>query len=394
MPAREAKTPDRVLKLVLVFVFLAIIYFPLSVWWNQRQAHFLKESVTHFLEEENWGAAEVAARKWTEREPENSEAWLDLAEACRQQKKFAETADALGQISDKDPRILKSLALRTDLLLSELQDPVQAIENCQRILKIDPRADLARQRLIYINAMMLRRLEMVKQIRQAIKLQCEPPEAYVYLLLSDSLNFSNGAPLVNEWLKNDSGNEILEVALALYVASSSSQKSLPLANGEMISGGNATLITACLKKYPHNPEVLAYFLEKSLDQADLERVAQLLELVPEEAEADNRFWRFRGRYLALKNKLPMAEDSYRKALKRNPYDWRSQLGLSEIMRRSGKATEAQDLAQMGAKGKTFSRQLMELENPQQINSDLLSLIADYAQLCGDLAIHTAIQKRL
>ncbi|QDT41812.1 hypothetical protein Pan241w_18800 [Gimesia alba] len=394
MTSPKAKTPDKILKLVLVFVFMMFIYFPFSAWWNQRQAHVLEEKVNQSLKAEDWPAAEQAARKWTEREPENSNAWLDLSEALRQQNKFAETADALGQISDKDPRVLKSLALRLDLLLSELNDPIRAIETCQRILKIDPRADLARQRLIYINAMILRRLEMVKQIRQAMKFECEPPEAYVYLLLADSLNFTNGAPLVNEWLKNDPGNEDLEVALAIYIAGSSSQQSLPLSNGKMISGGDKTLINDRLKKYPHNPEVLAYFLEKSLDEADLERVSQLLEQVPEEAEADNRFWRFRGRYLALKNQLKLAGESYQEALNRNPYDWRSQLGLAEIMRRSGKAVEAEEWAQLGAKGKAFSRQLMELENPQQINADLLAQIAAYAQECGDPEVHAAIQKRL
>ncbi|MCB1148470.1 MAG: tetratricopeptide repeat protein, partial [Leptospiraceae bacterium] len=251
MPSLETKTSDRILKLVLVCVFMLFIFFPFSAWWNQHKAHELQETVSQFLQDENWQAAEQYARKWTKLDPENSDAWLDLAEAYRQQNKYAETADALGQISDKDPRVLKSLAVRTDLLLSELQDPIRAIENCERILKIDPRADVARQRLIYINAMMLRRWEMVDQIRQAVKLQCEPPEAYVYLLLADSLNFSNGAPLVNEWLKKNSGNEALEVALAIYVASSSSQKSLSLANGKIVSGHDETLVTDCLKKYPH-----------------------------------------------------------------------------------------------------------------------------------------------
>ncbi|WP_339733393.1 tetratricopeptide repeat protein [uncultured Gimesia sp.] len=394
MPPKETKTPDRILKLGLVFVFMAIIFFPLSAWWNQQQIHQLEKSVSQLLQEENWNAAEQAAKKWTERDPKNSDAWLDLSEAYRQQNKFAETADALRQISDTDPRVLKSLALRTDLLLSELNDPIQAIETCQRLLKIDPRVGRARQRLIYIYAMMLRRLEMVEQIRQAIKLECEPPEAYVYLLLSDSLNFSNGAPLIHSWLDNHPENEALEVAMALYIARSGSHRSMQMKDSRVITGGDQSLITNCLKKYPHNKDVLAFYLEKNLEQGDRDQVAELLEKLSVDAEKDNRFWRFRGQFLVLKNQLELAEESYRQAILLNPYDWRSRVGLSEIMRRTGKTAEAQGLAQLGAKGKVFSRQLMELENPSQISAALLEEIAVYARECGDLKTHEAIQNRI
>ncbi|QDV49945.1 tetratricopeptide repeat protein [Gimesia fumaroli] len=394
MPSQEAKTPDKLLQLVLVCVFVAVILFPLASWWNQRQAHVLRELVSQSLKAEDWPAAEQAARKWTRREPENSDAWLDLAEACRQQNKFVETADALGQISDTDPRVLKSLAIRTDLLLSELQNPIKAIETCQRILKIDPRADRARQRLIYIDAMMLRRLEMVKEIRQAMELHCEPPEAYIYLLLSDSLNFGNGAPLVSSWLKSDPKNEDLQVAMAIYVARSGSHRSMVLNDSKVIKGGDQSLIANCLEKFPSNKEVLAFYLEKNLEQGDLERVAELLEAVPADAEDDNRFWRFKGRFLALKNQIDLAEESYRQALKRNPYDWLSRLGLAEILRRKGNTSEAQEMARLGAKGKAFSKELMQLENPKAINLPLLQEIGEYAQDCGDKQVLFSIQKRL
>ncbi|QDU49479.1 tetratricopeptide repeat protein [Gimesia panareensis] len=390
----KEKVTDRTLRLLLILVFVGIFFFPLLSWWNQRQLRTFKENTRLYLQNQDWKAAEQAALNWTEREPQNSDAWLDLAEAYRQQQQYAAMAEALGQVSDSDPRVLKMLAMQVDVLLTELQKPIQAMETCERILKIDPQVALARQRLIYINAMLLRPLAMVEQIREAIPLKCEPPEAYVYLLLADSLNFSNGAPLVNGWLKGDPGNEDLEVALAIYVARSKSSQSLKLQGGQVVSGGDQSLVTACLEKYPQNREVLAYFLEQTLEEADLKRAASLLEQAPPEAEADNRFWRFRGRLLALKNQLAPAEASYRQALQRNPYNWKSRLGLAEVLRRTGETEEAEKQAQLGAQGKEFFRQLMELDSPSQITADLLEQIADYALECGDQQTYDAIQGRL
>ncbi|WP_299461502.1 tetratricopeptide repeat protein [uncultured Gimesia sp.] len=390
----QKKSSDRRLTLLLILVFGGVFFFPISAWWNYSQIQQAEENSNRLLNEEKWGAAEQAARNWTRRAPQNADAWLALAEAYRQQQKFEETAEALGQLSDSDPRILKTLALRTDLLLAELHDPEKSLETCRRILKIDPRVDRAWQRLIYINAMMLLRLEMVKQIRQAIKLQCEPPEAYVYLLLSDSLNFSNGAPLVNSWLTTHPENEDLEVARAIYIARSSIRQSMLLKESQLISGGDQSLITNCLKKYPQNCEVLAYFLEKSLDEGDLKRVAELLEHVPDNAEADSRFWRLKGRYLALHDQLDLAETSFQQALEWNPYDWRARLGLAEILRRKGAVKEATEMARIGNRGKLFSKKLMELQDPRSIDRDLLQEIGEYAHDCGDIDVETSIQRRL
>lgn len=390
----KPKSSSRIPTLLLALVFMGVLFFPASAWWNHYQTERLKKKSQELLKSEKWEAAETTARKWTDRAPNNSDAWLTLAEAYRKQNKFAETANALGRLSNSDPRILKTLALRTDLLLSELHDPIKTIETCNRILKIDPKVDRARQRLIYIYSMMLLRLKMVDQIREAIRLNCEPPEAYVYLLLSDSLNFSNGPPLINSWLKNDPNNEDLQVALAIYIARSSSDQSLQMNDSKFISGGDLSLINECLKKYPHNREVLAYFIENALEKGNLDRVAELLESAPEDAEQDSRFWRFKGRYLALKNQLNPAEDSFSQALKLNPYDWRTRLGLAEILRRKGKLTEAKKMAQIGNQGKTFSKQLIQLKNPNSINRELLEKIEQYAQECGDLNVVTAIQNRL
>ncbi|QDU11586.1 tetratricopeptide repeat protein [Gimesia aquarii] len=390
----KPKSSSRIPTFLLILVFTGVLFFPASAWWNHYQTKRLKEDSNQLLKAEKWAAAEETARKWTVRAPDNSDAWLALAEACRKQNQFAETADALGRLSDSDPRILKALALKTDLLLSELHDPIKTIETCNRMLKIDPKVDLARQRLIYIYSMMLLRLKMVDQIRQAINLNCEPPEAYVYLLLSDSLNFSNGAPLINSWLQNYPDNEDLQVAMAIYIARSSSNQSLRLKDSQLISGGDQSLISNCLKKYPQNREVLAYFLEKSLEEGNLDRVAELFESAPDDVEQDSRFWRFKSRYLALNNQLDLAEESYRQALKLNPYDWRARLGLAEILRRKGKVSEAKKMARLGSQGKAFSKQLKQLENANSINRELLQEIGQYAHECGDIAVETAIQNRL
>lgn len=390
----KPKSSNRIQTLLLILVFMGVLFFPASAWWNHYQTKQLKENSNQLLKAEKWKAAEVEAKKWTSRDPHNSDAWLALAEAYRKQNKLAETANALGKLSNSDPRILKTLALRIDLLLSELHDPIKTIKTCNRMLKIDPKVDLARQRLIYIYSMMLLRLKMVEQIREAIKLNCEPPEAYVYLLLSDALNFSNGPPLINTWLKNYPDDENLQVAMAIYIARSSSDQSLQMNDSKFISGGDLSLINECLKKYPHNREVLAYFLEDSLKEGNLERVAELLESAPDDAELDNRFWRFKGRYLALKNQVNPAADSYRQALKLNPYDWHARLGLAEILRRKGELAEAKKLARLGDLGKTFAKQLVQLENPNSINRELLQEIGQYAHECGDIEVEAAIQHRL
>jgi tetratricopeptide (TPR) repeat protein len=326
---------------------------------------------------EDWNELEDAARAWLRWAPDDGSAWLFAAEAARGIGDFERTAACLGEIPDSAPECLQALSLRGDLLMSELHKPFEAERNWKRMLKIDESAALPQQRLIYLYAITQQRAALLAQIQKAVAAHTEPREAYTYYCLADRLLFSNGLVLTSTWLDANPGDEVLEVAKAIYSARSNSSRTLSMFRVGSAAPGDQSLIDELLEKYPHNLEVLAHHIARSINDGNMKQVESLLRQIPPEADSDSRVFRFRAWYYAARNQLTEAETACRQALQLYPLDWRVRLELTSILRRLGNTEDVEEASELALAGKELERQLLEQPNADSVDREVLISMSNY-----------------
>lgn len=216
--ANRVRRPHAAIVGALLTLVIIVAAFPSYRWWRDGRTESFKKACVRAVEEKSWEQLEAIALRWTEWEPSNGDGWVYLAEASVQLGEVERAADALGRVSNSYHGALEALALRGELLFADLNRPLEAVETWQRMLAINARADVARQRLIYFYSMSLQRAKMLEHIRKAMDLECEPPESYAYFLLANELNFSDGLSVVAKWRETYPNEEALEVAHAIYKA--------------------------------------------------------------------------------------------------------------------------------------------------------------------------------
>jgi tetratricopeptide (TPR) repeat protein len=355
----------------------ALTVWPGYQWSVQRWIAHLKHKCFVATSTEDWPHLEDAARSWLRWAPEDGAAWLFAAEAARGRGDFERTAACLGEIPDSAPECVQALALRGDLLMSELHRPFDAERNWQRMLKIDRSAALPQQRLIYLYAITQQRAALLLQIQDAIAAHTEPREAYTYYCLADRLLFSNGLVMTSTWLEANPDNEVLEVARAIYSARGNSSRTLSMFRIGSAAPGDQSLIDEMLEKHPQNLEVLAHHLTRAISDGDMHRVEALLRQIPPDADSDSRFWRFRGWYHAARNQLTEAEAACRQALRLYPLDWRVRLELTSILRRMGRTEEVAEASELALAGKELERRLLEQPNADDVDRSVFIGMSSY-----------------
>ncbi len=347
------------------------------------------EAAQTALRERRWPELEAISARWTAAQPRRGDAWIAAAEAAYGQGDVRRAADRLARVPDSDPRCVPALLQRVDMLFEQVNAPKAAAETCRRILKLDPSVGIARQRLAYFDAMSLRRGELVRSLREAIRLRQEPREAYVYVFLADWLYFKNGDEVVEGWLKAAPDDEDFLVARAYHLAATMNRVDV----GPAAARGEE-LMAECRRRFPRNPEVLAYFARAAIERADLEAVTDVLAAVPPEAAGDCRFWVDKGWCHDARDEFAEAEAAFRKAIALNPYDWRARQNLAKTLRRTGDADEAVRQATLADDGARLTLRLTALPSPQAADVELLKVMADYADAVGDPVVSDGLRFRL
>ena len=425
----------------------AVIIFPIAAaggwlglrmqsrWQNQQYADQCRDH----RKRSDWKKLAEVSEIWCQREPGKAEPWIYAAEAAQQQEQFALAADLLRRVPDDDPRTISALLARSNLLFgASVNDPLQGVATCERILRIDPTVAEARQRLIFYYAMTLQRAEMEYHIREAIRLGIDTPEDYVYLIGKDWLVFTNGSELNHQWLNKYPDHETFLVARAMHLILTGKVSEtgtylepavkIRLRNKMPVDGGSESLppsqgspgghfegdsdqydpnapflerianydavMERYLKQYPHNVELLCYFLAKASTRGDQERVAELLAQAPEEAVSDNRFWRYKGWLHAERGQLTEAEAALRESLKLHPYDYSSRHFLTDVLRRQERFDEVEYIAGLSTEGNELRRILLEMPNARAVPPGVLNRMAFYAKFCGDSVVAEALSARV
>ncbi|MDA1018398.1 MAG: hypothetical protein O3A00_28575, partial [Planctomycetota bacterium] len=269
----------------------------------------------------------------------------------------------------------------------------ESAATCERILEIEPRATAPYQRLIFFHALTMQPRKMVGWIRLSMDRGREPPEAYPYLLIANSLRFSNGEFVTHKWLQSHPDYEPLLVARAIYNVRGDAGKVIR-ESGQRPESLKSSSLDDARRRFPENFELLAFDLQKAVDQGDVATVNGLLPRVPENAQLDSRFLRFVGWSHAAGGQLQDALQSYRAAIAADPFDWRARHELANVLRRMSRLDEVATEVELASLGKKLESEVLELKNPSEISGELLGRIADYSNSCGEKKVAARLRRRV
>jgi tetratricopeptide (TPR) repeat protein len=389
--------------IILLVTCTAIGLLAALLWggWHVWKSHVVSSCQSKCAAARNaqdWQTLEARARAWAWWQPDRALPWVYAAMGAQQQGNVTQAAEYLERIPDGDPQASESLLALVDFQFNELDKPFEAEATCRRILRIDPAVGEAHRRLIFFYGMTLQRQKMVRQARQAIELSCDTPATYVHVIGADWLTFSNAYELNGRWLQNDPDNELLLVARALhYVGTKALDESTsPLQDESGVAkiALHEKALGEYLGRFPHNLELLSYFLKKACLSGNDRRVTELLAEAPPEAVGDNRFWRFKGWLHAARREYPSAEAAYGRALQLNPYDWQSQHELADLMRRLKKYDQVEVFQNQAFAGRELRKAIMQLPNVKDVSTPVLQGMAAYARMCGDTIVADSLSWRI
>ncbi len=386
--------PGGTITLVLVMSGLLFGYRPVSQFLSDRAESAFKSQCKLAAAMDDWAVLSSVSNRWLEAHPESNDAAIFAAEAAVQLDELDKAAALLDQVDDDYHGVLPALSIRADILFSDLNRPLDAEATWKRMLKIDETADVAHQRLIYFYAMTLQRQKMLRHIHRTMELGRESLESYSYLVMANSLNFSDGLTKLSLWRRSAPDDETLEVAQAVYAAKKTVDKAMATFGIQTIAPGDRTLLENCLKKYPSNPEALALQIEFKIYQGNANDVVKLMTQASESAESDSRFWRYRGWLLAQQNMHEKAGEALEHSLKLHPFEWPARLLLADVYRKLGKSDLADLHAKLASKGKDLQDKLFERPTARDVDEALFLEIHDYCREMGAWAVVKAIEQRV
>ena len=385
-------------RLLIVGIISAV---GLGGWWCWKtgRAAFFRQACLTAKAAKDWDDMEQQACSWSQVAPDSAAPFVYAAEAALAADAMDRAAGYLDQVPDHDPAAVAVLLERVDMLFADLAEPLDAAATCQRILSIDPANGPAHQRLTFFYAVTLQRHQLAAQARQAIELGCELPEAYVYLIGADWITLSNIVRVNQPWCAKHPDEELFCVAIARgQVAARGLEFSLAFESSSEDSGGNATgsakQLQAAFDRFPHNLELLAFFLEEAITIGDAERVIQLLAAVPSAGQQDNRFWRYKGWLHAARNQQAEAHEAFLQALARNPFDFATRHYLANLARKQGDAKQAEQLARLAERGRQLRRTVLQQPEVRSMPLSVMRQIANYAADCGQPLIADRLKVRI
>lgn len=361
--------------------------------WRRAKIRALHQQCAKLSAENDWNALASISAEWAALEPERADPWIYRAEVAEAFNEWAEMVEYLDRVPRSDTRAITALVRKGVTEFEKLNRPWDSMQTCDEVLGLDERVLIAHKQTIFFYAMTLQRTEMVRRIRRAIQVRRESPETYVFLvggswLYSGSLYRHN-----SHWLEGDPDNETFLVARAVQIYLSEVKTDLEqAAQFEHIPPDEELL-----QKYPHNQELVAYFLNRCITEGDVERVRGLLEAVPPHlAEQDPRFWRARAWCEDVSGELEAAEKSLRRAFALDPYWWQLHFQLHDLLRRTGRQEDAARFFEMYRISKALTNEIKTLAQSLETLDDIkfCSSLLELAELVGDEEIAVALRDRL
>jgi tetratricopeptide (TPR) repeat protein len=398
-PHAESGRPRRT-RLVTIAV-LSIAAAVTGGWaWDRATAPArLREELRQAVDAGRWARVAAHSRRLIELNPGDGEALLLGARAAESLGDHVASARLLSQVPADNEQKMQALRGLVELQLGPLNAPLEAEQTLHQMLKLDPRSKFAHQRLIFFYALTLQRQELVRQARQAMELECEPIEAYVYLFFTDSMHFSNGPVMNQRWLAGDPNAELFRVATAIHIATALEGGPLrddlsAVRQVRRMMDSRERVLAELFERYPHNLELLAWHIDRSIRQGDVDRVIDLLRKLPPEADGDNRFLRFAGWAESLLGHDEQALAYFNQALERHRLDWNTRHLLAELRRRQLKFDDVEHLERLVLFADELRHKLDVVADARSAPPELLAKLANYAEQCGDELFAKSLRRQL
>lgn len=341
-------------------------------------------------EEQDWSRLRQVAGDWKLNTDQIDEPLTFLAEAEFQSGNLQAAVDYLLAVPSGSKKCFASLIAALEIQFDQLNQPLDAVETLNRMIKLRPWSISSHQRLIFFYAMTLQRQELRKAIDDAINARAEPPDAYVYLLLAGKLSFSNGFAKNSEWLQADPDNELFQVARTIQLLDSVKSSDNPATQASLPEYWIA--FEALREKYPNNISLLTYAIEEAAGEFDTDRVSALLAGVPD-SDYDSVLWKWHGWLNLQLNQPEVCEASLLRSIENFPLDWRTWHDLAACRRKLGNLDGAAQAQQIANAGKELRKTVLQLTNASAISAQTLEKLASYAASCGDDRTAMAILQR-
>jgi len=364
-----------------------------DAWRGRAEAEFQARCV-EAAEAEDWGLLTEVASDWIDADAESITARRFLAQGLLASGDARGALEALDQLPRDDPRSVPGLLEKARLEFDHLAAPLAGIATSEEVLALEPRDVEARNRIVFFTAITLQRVELIRNIREAIRLGSESPDAYVYLMLCDHLYLTNGHQVNSQWLRSAPNSELFQVAAAVQLDEILQRLENQTPETADRRQAHRDKLDQLLEQYPENTALLRSFLHRYAEESNVDGVARILEMVPADAGEDSIFWRFRGWYDAATGDDAAAEGAFRKSLELFPTDWRTWQGLADVMRAQGNLEESARCQQLALTGKDLRRDIMQLPTAGDISDPLLKRLSEFAAACGDSELAESLQKRL
>lgn len=381
--------------IVIVLVTLSAAGAVAGFWWNHksRTQEFLTQC-RKATAVEDWQELGKVATEWRRWDPDSADAAIFLADFNQQRGKLEEAVALLSSLSDQNKKTTAALLFAVDISFNELNRPKDALNLIERLKRIAPKLTGVRQRSIFFYALTLQRRKMMNEIRQAISDGAEPPAAYVYLIVSSHLMFSNGPELNAAWSRSAPNDVDYQAAYLAQTADDLFTIDTPTSKQTNRLQQTLSEIESLSAKHPENEALLVSRLFHYADNDNVARVGELLNTVTEEGWTNSMFWRYRGWFHHRNGELAEAEAAYETARNMFRLDWQTWQGLAEVQRMLGKLDAAEASQKIALEGKELRKFLVQLPDVSVVEPDTLHRIATYAEHCGDQLVSQAASKRL
>jgi Flp pilus assembly protein TadD len=392
----------RIVNRLLIFAAVLCVVSLAYLVYGRYRVSALEAACESALKSEQWAELEISATDWIQWQPDVALPWLYAAEAANRQGDDFRTAYYLYHLPDADPRSPAGLLELSHLQFGNLNQPFAAAATCERILRIpsppsEANRQLAREahrRLIFFYTMSRQRGRMIAEARRAIRVGCDVPETFLYLIAADWMSFTNGYDLNARWLQSKPGDEIFLVAQAFHLVRSSA---LSEESEKVESDGKSRserVMDELLERFPHNKEVLAYHLDLACFRGNEDRVTKLLTQSPQDSAEDSRFWRFKGWVHQNRQEFAEAETAYLKTLELHSFDGQTLHDLAAICRRNKELQRVEEYQTLAVLGKELMRDCLQMPNTNSLDDDLLQKMILYVEKCGDTLVAQRLRERI
>lgn len=339
-------------------------------------------------EVEDWVALQRLAEGWSAWDRQNADAWLFRADAAQHLGNFALAAECLESIPPSDPKWLPALVSLSSLQFGPLNDPLKGVKTCERLLSVEPKTTSAHQQLIEFYALSLQRRQLEHQIRFAISSMREPPTAYIYLCLIDTMRLERGVESNSRWQERYPDSELFTVARLLQMPEPENDNTTNPGESKFAQ------VDELFKRYPQNLELRAYQIDLSIRRGDDVKLMGLLSELSAEADEDPRFWRAKGWLHLTRREIPEAKRALSKAIELFPMDWNARTWMADALRSEGNLADAEPLLAIVRKSRELRKQITSITNDPKASTEILTEICEYARQCGDQQVAEALDQRL